>query len=241
MSGTEVEPPATFPAGGGAPGAAAAGVLRLAWLKRRDCAAAILITSISDKELQTVHAVDGDPVLIWGRLRGKIDRRSEAEAETAQMSLLDFAHREGKIANATIDRFESVVSTCRDQGVVVDENLQKRMMLARPADRYSFLKQSYLLAPIASRPDLVGLKAQIRDIDAEYQMSAKSISLARRTELRLKPLGARALVQVVQNGQIAGLLVFLAVVDAAAVDVVAEMVVQAARTSLATAVDRWGT
>ena len=34
-----------------------------------------------------------------------------------------------------------------------------------------FLKQSYLLAPIASRSDLVGLKAQIRDIDAEHQKS----------------------------------------------------------------------
>ena len=45
------------------------------------------------------------------------------------------------------------------------------MLLARPADRYSFLKQSYLLAPIASRPDLVGLKAQIRDIDSEFQKS----------------------------------------------------------------------
>ena len=84
------------------------------------------------------------------------------------MSLLDFAHHEGETANATIDRFESVVTICQDQGVGVDENLQKRMLLARPADRYSFLKQSYLLASIASRPDLVGLKARIRDIDAEF-------------------------------------------------------------------------
>ena len=46
-----------------------------------------------------------------------------------------------------------------------------RGLLARPADRYSFLKQSYLLEPVAARPDLVGLKAQIRDIDSEFQKS----------------------------------------------------------------------
>ena len=85
------------------------------------------------------------------------------------MNLLDFAHREGEIANAMIDRFEAVVMVCHDQGVVADETLQKRMLLARPADRYSYLKQSYHLAPVASRPDLVGLKAQIRDIDSEFQ------------------------------------------------------------------------
>ena len=70
-----------------------------------------------------------------------------------------------------IERFEAVVMICLDQGVVGDETLQKRMLLARPADWYSFLKQSYLLAPIASRPHLVGLKAQIRDIDSEFQKS----------------------------------------------------------------------
>lgn len=45
------------------------------------------------------------------------------------------------------------------------------MLLARPADQYAFLKESYLLAPIRTRPDLVGLKAQMRDIDAEFQKS----------------------------------------------------------------------
>ena len=87
------------------------------------------------------------------------------------MNLLDFAHREGETANAMIDRFEAVVMVCVDQGVLADETLQKRMPLARPAHRYSFLKQSYLLSPVATRPDLVGLKAQIRDIDAEFQKS----------------------------------------------------------------------
>ena len=60
---------------------------------------------------------------------------------------------------------------CQDQGVPADENLQKRMLLARPTDRYAYLKQNYLLAPIAARPNLISLKAQIRDIDAEYQKS----------------------------------------------------------------------
>ena len=171
VSGTDIEPPATVPAGTGAGGTAAASVLRLAWLKRRDRAAALLITSISDEELPTVQPVDEDPVAIWGRLREKFDRRSEAEAETAQMNLLDFAHREGDSANEMIDRFESVVAICLDQRVSVDENLQKRMLLARPSERYSYLKQNYLLAPVATRPDLVALKAQIRDIDSEYQKS----------------------------------------------------------------------
>ena len=171
ISATEAEPPVTAPASADAAERAAAVLTRTSWVKRRDRAAAVLIISISDEEVHTVQAVDEDPVQIWGRLREKYERRSEAEAETAQMNLLDFAHREDETANATIDRFETIVMICLDQGVNVDENLQKRMLLARPADRYSFLKQSYLLAPIANRPDLVGLKAQIRDIDAEFQKS----------------------------------------------------------------------
>ena len=171
VSGAEVEPSATLPAGTSGTAVTAAALIRTGWMRRRDRAAAVLITSISDEELHTVLAVEDDPIRIWTRLREKFERRSEAEAETAQMNLLDFAHREGENSNAMIDRFETIVMVCLDQGVAVDENLQKRMLLARPADRYSFLKQSYLLAPIANRPDLVGLKAQIRDIDSEFQKS----------------------------------------------------------------------
>ena len=43
------------------------------------------------------------------------------------------------------------------------------MLLARPAERYAYLKQSYLLSPAETRLDLIGLKAQLRDIDAEFQ------------------------------------------------------------------------
>ena len=59
-------------------------------------------------------AVEDDPIRVWIRLRKKIERRSEAEAETAQMNLLDFAHREEENANAMIDRFEAVVMVCLD-------------------------------------------------------------------------------------------------------------------------------
>ena len=169
VSGTEVEPPATVPTGSNIAVVNVAQLVRTSWLKRADRAAALLITSNSDEELHTVQAVDEDPVAIWNRLKEKFERKSEAEAESAQMSLLDFAHREGETANSTIDRFESIVAFCLDQGVTADENLQKRMLLARPAERYAYLKQSYLLAPAATRPDLIGLKAQIRDIDAEFQ------------------------------------------------------------------------
>ena len=68
-----------------------------------------------------------------------------------------------------IERFEAAVKYCNDQGVTTDENTQKRMLLARPAERYTFLKQSYKVAPAATRPTLVGLKAQLRDIDSEFQ------------------------------------------------------------------------
>ena len=87
-------------------------MLRTSWLKRAYRVAALLITSICDEELHSLQAVDEDPILIWGRLRKKFERRIEAEVETAQMSLLDFAHREGETANVVIDRFESVVTIC---------------------------------------------------------------------------------------------------------------------------------
>ena len=123
VSGLEAEPPATLPYGSSNTQITAAALIRVGWLKKRDRASALLITSISDDELHTVLAVENDPVRIWSRLREKFERRSEAEAETAQMNLLDFAHREGETANAMIDRFEAVVMVCVDQGVLADETL----------------------------------------------------------------------------------------------------------------------
>ena len=133
----EAEPLVTAQAGAVSTGTATAFLVRASWVKRRDREAALLITSISDEELHTVQALDEDTVAIWNRLREEYEKRSEVEGETAQMSLLDFAHREGETANTTIDRFETIVMFCIDQGVNADENLQKRMLLARPAERYS--------------------------------------------------------------------------------------------------------
>ena len=168
VEGTEVAPPSTAP--DGATGAETRAVLaaKLLWDKKRDRASSVLVTSISDEEIHTVYTVDDDPVQIWARLKEKFERRSQAEAGTAQMQLLEFAHKEGENANSTIDRFDTAVKYCTDQGVANDENLLRRMLLARPAEQYAFLKQSYLLAPAATRPDLAMLKSQLRDIDSEF-------------------------------------------------------------------------
>ena len=53
------------------------------------------------------------------------------------------------------------------------------MLIGRPAERYKFLKQNYLLATVANKPDQEALKAQLRDIDADFrkpQGGAKSKS-----------------------------------------------------------------
>lgn len=39
-----------------------------------------------------------------------------------------------------VKQLESTMKFCTDQRVVIDENYQKRMALARPAERYSYLK-----------------------------------------------------------------------------------------------------
>ena len=65
----------------------------------KQCIVCVPITSISDEELHTVHGLDDFPPQIWIRLREKFDRRSEAEAETAFMSFLDFAHLESETAD----------------------------------------------------------------------------------------------------------------------------------------------
>ena len=81
VTGVELQPPATAPAGADAAAITAALALRKSWDKRRDGASAAQITSISDEELHTVHGIEEDPPQIWIRLREKIERRSEAEAK----------------------------------------------------------------------------------------------------------------------------------------------------------------
>ena len=63
-------------------------------------------------------------------MKGKFEGVSEAEAETARMQQLAFAHKEGETANATIDKFDATIKYCADQGVNVDESHAKRMLLA---------------------------------------------------------------------------------------------------------------
>ena len=109
VSGVEVQPPATGPPGCDAAKQFAAVAARRSWDKRKDRAAAVLITSITDDELHTVQAVDDDPVAIWIRLREKFERRSEAEVETAFKKFLDFTHKEEETANETIERFETLL------------------------------------------------------------------------------------------------------------------------------------
>ena len=124
VTGIEVQPPATRPAGCDTAATVAAVALRRSWDIRSDGASAVLITSISDEKLHTIHGIDENPPLMWTRLREKFERRSEAEAETAFMLFLDFAHIESENANEMIERYETALQNCLDQGVVVDNNMR---------------------------------------------------------------------------------------------------------------------
>ena len=169
VTGTEVQPPATAPAGADAAAVLAAVALRRSWDLRTDAAAAVLITSILDEELHVVHGIDDNLVSIWTRLEQKFQRRSEAEAETPFMLFLDFTHFESETANEMIERYETALQNCLDQGVIVDANMRQRMLIGRLVERYKFLKQNFLLSPVATRPTLDALKAQLRDIDSDYR------------------------------------------------------------------------
>ena len=168
VQGTELRPPATT-AGADAAAATAALALRKSWDKRRDGASAALVTSISDEELHVLHGIDEDPPAMWTRLREKFERQSEAQAEACFMLFLDFTHIESETANETIERYETSLQNCLDQGVNVDVPTRQRMLIGRPSERYKFLKQNYLLATAANKPDLEALKAQLRDIDSDHR------------------------------------------------------------------------
>ena len=64
VTSVELQPPATGPAGCDAAATAAAVALRRSWDRRKDGASVVLVTSISDEELHTVHGIDEDPPLI---------------------------------------------------------------------------------------------------------------------------------------------------------------------------------
>ena len=137
VEGTEVSPPAIAPAGATSPETRATLAAKLLWDKKCDRASSLLVTLGSDEEIHTIYTVDDDPIQILARLKEKFERRSEAEAETTHMQLLDFAHKEGENANATIECFDIAVKYYTDHGVTNDENHLKRLFLARPAKRYA--------------------------------------------------------------------------------------------------------
>ena len=43
------------------------------------------------------------------------------------------------------------------------------MLILRPAERYKFLKQNYLIAPATAKPTEEILKAHLRDIDLDFR------------------------------------------------------------------------
>ena len=167
VTGVELEPAATGPAGCDAAVTAAAVAAKASWVLRKEASSAVLVTSISDEELHTIDGVDEEPVQIWARLSAKFDRKSEAQAEACLMLLLDFTHQESETADDVIERYETTLKNCLDQGVVLDNSMRQRMLLMRPLDRYRVLKQNYMLADAAAKPDLEVLKCQLRDIDLD--------------------------------------------------------------------------
>ena len=92
------------------------------------------------------------------------------------MQLLDFVYKEEKVSNATIDRIHAAIKSCTDQGVNVGDNHATRMLLARPNERYKFLKYNHLFAPAAAKLSIFMMKFQMRDIDREYQTRHGSTS-----------------------------------------------------------------
>ena len=58
---------------------------------------------------------------------------------------------------------EAALKFCTDQGVVIDENHQQRMLLRCPAERYSHLKRNFLPVPPVIRPSLVQLRAPLHE------------------------------------------------------------------------------
>ena len=171
MIGVELQPAATAPAGADAAAITAALALRQSWDRRHERAAAVLVTSIADEELHTITSIDEDPIAIWTRLQEKFVRRSEAEAESSFMQFLDFTHTESETTNEMIERYETFMQNCLDQNVALDAKMRQRMLILRPAERYKFLKQNYLIAPVATKPTEEILKAHLRDIDLDFRRS----------------------------------------------------------------------
>ena len=107
--------------------------------------------------------------MIWNRLKENFERISEAEAENTKSQFLEFAHIESETALRTIARFSIIVLKCHDQGIMLTEQSKRRMFIMRLSKRCFFLKQNYLLAPVAAQPTLETLKAQLQDIETDLK------------------------------------------------------------------------
>ena len=110
------------------------------YMKDFRTASRIILNSISDEHMAYIKPVITDPVAVWKRLQNKFERKTEVAKEAAHMAFLNFEHSEIETADSLIERFEKAVQLCEQQGLPQSEDIQLRMLLARPSDRYSTLK-----------------------------------------------------------------------------------------------------
>ena len=87
--------------------------------------ASLIINTISDAQMYYVKSVIEDPMATWKRLKNKIGRKTKVAVDVAQLQFLHFQHIETKTADQTIERFENVLETCQQQGVLASDQLQQ--------------------------------------------------------------------------------------------------------------------
>ena len=129
-------------------------------------ASCLIAASILDTEILAIMDVLDDPVATWAALSRKYARKSKMEAEAAHMALLQFEHIETETAEEAITRFQAMVLKCRQQDVKIADELLERMLLSRPNERYSFIKNNYLHSTV--QQDLEQICSSLRDVDFEF-------------------------------------------------------------------------
>lgn len=77
----------------------------------------------------------------------------------------ELQHIETETADQTIERFDGIILWCKIQGADTPDDLQKRMIIAHPNDRYTILKKSYQHAAI--KMDMETLQKAMQDDDIE--------------------------------------------------------------------------
>ena len=121
------------------------------------------------------------------------------ERDASQMLLLNFQHMETEAADETIERYEGVIEKCEQQGVKMEDDIQQRMLLATPNERYNLLKR---LAQRAATPlSLHDLFQQMRDDDAEYLLTTSPKPGAAALAEAIKQVVADAEVMWIQKHQ----------------------------------------